>query len=157
MKANIGLSEKSRSAVVKILNELLADEFVLYVKTRRFHWNVEGPSFSELHKFFESQYEALDEILDEVAERARALDGVATGSLKEFAALTRVDEQPGKNPDWKGMVGALLEDHEGVIQRLRAAIGVVGDKHGDEGTTDFLTGLMESHEKMAWMLRAYLK
>ena len=81
MKANIGIGEKQRDSLGTILNALLADEFVIYVKTRRFHWNVVGPDFGELHKFFESQYEALDEIVDEVAERARALDAISAGSL----------------------------------------------------------------------------
>lgn len=157
MNVNIGLSNKQRDGVAKILNTLLADEFVLYIKTRRFHWNVVGVDFSELHKFFESQYEALDDIVDEVAERARALDAVAAGSLKEYLDLTRLKESAGKNPDWKGMVAALLDDHETVIRNLRADAKTVGEKFDDDGTNDFLVGLLEQHEKMAWMLRAYLK
>ena len=157
MKANIGLSDQQRGAVVKILNTLLADEFVLYTKTRRFHWNVVGPDFSELHKFFEGQYEALDDIVDEVAERARALDGLAGGSLAEFAQWTRLQENPGENPNEKGMLAELLADHETIIRALREDAVTVNDQHGDIGTNDFLTGLLEQHEKMAWMLRAYLK
>ena len=157
MKANIGLSDQNRAAVVKILNTLLADEFVLYTKTRRFHWNVVGPSFSALHKFFEAQYEELDETLDEVAERARALDGVASGSLSEFAQATRLQENPGENPNEKGMLAELLADHETVIRSLREDLVTVGDTYGDAGTNDFLTGLVEQHEKMAWMLRSHLK
>jgi starvation-inducible DNA-binding protein len=156
MKANIGIGEKERTSIGKILNTLLADEYVLYTKTRRFHWNVVGPDFSELHKFFEGQYEALDEIIDEVAERARALDVVSAGSLEEFGKLTRLKEQAGSNPDAPGMLAALLADHEAVIRTLRAHAETVGDL-GDAGTNDFLTGLMEQHEKFAWMLRSYLR
>lgn len=75
MQPKIGLSEEQRECVTKILNILLSDEYVLYTKTRNYHWNVTGPQFNDLHKFFESQYGALDEIVDEVAERARSLDG----------------------------------------------------------------------------------
>jgi starvation-inducible DNA-binding protein len=156
MKVDIGLKDGARTSVVKILNTLLADEFVLYTKTRRFHWNVVGSDFSELHKFFEAQYDEVDEIIDEVAERARALGGTASGSLKEFIAASRIEEQAGKNPDSRGMIEALLVDHESIIRSLRGDIKAVGDKHGDAGTNDFLTGLLEQHEKMAWMLRAYL-
>src|SRR5439155_25072717 len=145
MKANIGLSDQQRGAVVKILNTLLADEFVLYTKTRRFHWNVVGPDFSELHKFFEGQYEALDDIVDEVAERARALDGLAGGSLAEFAQWTRLQENPGENPNEKGMLAELLADHETIIRALREDAVTVNDQHGDIGTNDFLTGLLEQH------------
>lgn len=77
MRTDIGISEKNRNATAFILNTLLADEYVLYTKTRNYHWNVTGTHFSEYHKFFESQYEALDGIIDEVAERVRSLGGRA--------------------------------------------------------------------------------
>ena len=71
MKANIGLSAKQRDGVVALLNATLADEYVLYTKTRNYHWNVTGPHFNDLHKFFELQYEALDRKIDEIAEFVR--------------------------------------------------------------------------------------
>lgn len=157
MPINIGLSDKQREAVVKILNTVLADEFVLYTKSRRFHWNVEGPDFSELHDLFEKHYEQLGEIVDQVAERARALGGIAAGSLEEYLKLTRLKEEPGKSYDARGMIGALLADHEAVIRSLRKDLETCSKEHGDEGTMDFLTGLMQEHEKTAWMLRAYVR
>jgi len=156
MKANIGIGENERERLGGILNALLADEFVLYAKTRRFHWNVVGSDFGELHKFFEGQYEAIDDIVDEVAERARALDVMSAGSLREFLDLTRLKEQASENPDAPGMLSALLADHEAVIRTLRKDVEPA-DKLGDAGTNDFLTGLMEQHEKFAWMLRSYLR
>ena len=105
MTLSIGISESNRDSIVKILNAVLADEYVLYTKTRNYHWNVVGPQFNDLHKFFEGQYEALNEVVDGVAE-------------------------------W-------------------ADLETVMEKHNDAGTSDFLTGLMEKHEKMAWMLRAF--
>jgi starvation-inducible DNA-binding protein len=156
MKPNIGMSDPDRQSVVKLLNTLLADEYVLYTKTRNYHWNVVGPQFNDLHKFFESQYEALDDVVDEVAERGRSLGGQAAGTLAEFSRATRLKEQPGQSPDAHVMIANLLADHEAVIQSLRADLVTVMDKHGDAGTSDFLTGLMEKHEKMAWMLRAFL-
>jgi len=53
------------------------------------------------------------------------------------------------------MLATLLADHEAVIRTLRSDIGPVTDRYKDVGTTDFLTGLLEKHEKMAWMLRAF--
>jgi starvation-inducible DNA-binding protein len=156
MKPNIGLTDKQRSTVVDILNAVLADEFVLYVKTRNFHWNVVGTDFGELHKFFEEQYEALDEIADEVAERARSLGGEAAGSLKAFLETTRLKEHQGRRPGSAAMLKQLLLDHETVISQLRKDVATCSDL-GDEGTTDYLTGLMEQHEKMAWMIRSYLE
>jgi starvation-inducible DNA-binding protein len=152
---NIGLSEASRGAVVKILSAILADEYLLYTKSRNYHWNVTGPQFNDLHKFFEAQYEELDDIIDEVAERARALGGPAVGTLAEFVKLGRLGEEPGRYPEAPRMLANLLADHEAVIRGLRKDLQTVGEKHGDAGTNDFLTGLMERHEKMAWMLRAF--
>jgi len=157
MKPNIGIPDQDRESVVKILNTLLSDEYVLYTKTRNFHWNVVGPQFHEFHKFFEGQYEEIDAIIDEVAERARALGGLASGSLGEFLDQSRLKEQPAKAMSAKTMVSSLLSDHEAIIQSLRKDLEISGDKHHDMGTNDFLTGLMEQHEKMAWMLRATME
>ncbi|HEY7254036.1 MAG TPA: DNA starvation/stationary phase protection protein [Methylomirabilota bacterium] len=155
MTFNIGLSESNRDSVVRILNNLLADEYVLYTKTRNYHWNVVGPQFNDLHKFFQEQYEALDEMVDEVAERARSLGGKAYGTLAEFSQHSRLKEQPGKQPAAVTMVGNLQADHEAMVRTLRADLETVMEKHNDAGTNDFLTGLMEKHEKMAWMLRSF--
>ena len=156
MKPNIGVSDGDSQAVVKILNTVLADEYLLYTKTRNFHWNVVGPQFNDLHKFFEAQYEALDEFIDDVAERARAMGGQALGTLAELGKAARLKEDPGQYPDGTGMLTRLLADHESLIRDLRGDLATALDKHGDAGTSDFLTGLMEKHEKMAWMLRSFL-
>ena len=154
MKPKIGISDKNLQTVTRILNTLLSDEYVLYTKTRKFHWNVEGPLFHDLHKFFESQYEELNEVVDEVAERARALGGISFGTLAEFSKHARLKESPGKNPVASAMIADLLWDHEALIQTLRSDLETCANQCGDMGTGDFLTGLMEKHEKMAWMLRA---
>jgi starvation-inducible DNA-binding protein len=155
--ADIGIAERQRQAVVAILNTVLADEFVLYVKSRRFHWNVEGPNFSELHELFQRHYEQLGQVVDDVAERARALDGIAAGSFEEYLKLTRLKEEPATLYDARGMIAVLLADHEALIRNLRQDLVICSEQYGDEGTMDFLTGLMQAHEKMAWMLRAYLR
>ena len=157
MKPNLDIADKSRAAVVNILNDLLSDEYLLYTKTRNYHWNVLGPQFNDLHKFFEAQYEALDEFIDEVAERARSLGGRALGTLAEFAKHARLKERPGEAPDSRGMLADLLADHEALVRQLRGDLEAAMEKHKDAGTSDFLTGLMEKHEKMAWMLRAFLE
>lgn len=151
----IGLKESSRAEVLALLDRLLADEYVLYTKTRNFHWNVVGPRFSELHKFFESQYERLNGFVDEIAERSRALGGRSLGSMKEFLGKARLKESPAAALKAEAMLAELLADHEALIRSLRADVDrSVGE--GDMGTADFLTGLMESHEKMAWMLRSFV-
>jgi starvation-inducible DNA-binding protein len=153
----IGLTQKDRDGVTRILNVLLSDEFLLDTKTRKYHWNVTGLSFHDLHLFLESQYQALDGFVDDIAERTRSVGGTAFGTMREFLDNTRLKENPGKIPESEAMIAVLLADHEHIIQSLRADLETVQSKYHDVGTCDFLTGLMEKHEKMAWMLRAYLQ
>ena len=124
--------------------------------TRNYHWNVVGPQFNDLHKFFEEQYNELNTVVDDVAERARALDGNAIGTLAEFVEHARLTEHPGQYPPAREMLANLLADHETVIRQLRVDLETSANTYQDAGANDFLTGLMEQHEKMAWMLRAFL-
>lgn len=156
MNPNLGLDAKEREGAAALLVPLLADAHVLYVKTRNFHWNVTGPHFAELHKLFEAQYDALAEEIDGIAERIRALGARAPGTMKEFLGHARLKEQPGKQPEAMAMVGQLLEDHEALARRLREEVDLAQETFHDAGTADFLTGLLEAHEKTAWMLRATL-
>jgi starvation-inducible DNA-binding protein len=157
MKTNIGITQQNLQAVAAEMSKLLADEFVLYTKTRNAHWNVEGPNFHTMHIFFESQYEALDETMDSVAERIRQLGHYAPATLQSFLSLTHLTEKLGEKNDSQGFIKELLVDHENIIIFIRENINKFATEYGDAGTSDFITGLMEEHEKMAWMLRAHLK
>lgn len=157
MKASIGISPANLQSVATELSKLLADEFVLYTKTRNAHWNVEAPDFHSMHVFFEQQYDQLDEIMDSVAERIRQLGHYAPATLKSFLALTHLTEQSSERNDSLGFIKELLMDHESIIIFLRENINKFAGEFGDAGTSDFITGLMEDHEKMAWFLRAHLK
>lgn len=157
MKTNIGISEENRQAVANELAKLLADEYILYTKTRNAHWNVEGADFYDKHKLFESQYEQLDEIIDNVAERIRSLGHYAPATLKEFLSLTHLTEREQNDNSAKGYIKELLQDHETIALKLRENISPFADKYKDLGTSDFITGLLEEHEKTAWFLRSHLK
>lgn len=156
MKTKIGIPAKSVQSVAEILEATLADEMVLLVKTRNFHWNITGPDFGELHKFLDDQYTQLAEYVDEVAERIRTIGEYAPGSMAQFVKLARLKENQQGKLKAREMLAELLADHQTLIRSLREDLDSV-DKHGDAGTSDYLTGLMESHEKMAWMLRSYLE
>jgi starvation-inducible DNA-binding protein len=155
-RTNIGISEKNLEAVALILNTILSDEHVLYIKTRNYHWNVKGIHFRELHKFFESQYKQLEIAIDEVAERVRYLGHYAVGSMNDFKSLARLLENKQQDLNQEQMLLTLLEDHETIIRILREEIVKVDENYNDAGTCDFLTGLMKNHEKTAWMLRSHL-
>ena len=156
MIPHIGISPEHLSRISQLLNKVLADEFVLYVKTRRAHWNVEGPNFHSAHLFFQSQYEQLDEIMDAVAERTRTLGHYVPATMKNFLSLTHLSERLHAGNESTDFIRELLTDHESVIIHLRENITPFAGELKDTGTSDFITGLMETHEKMAWMLRAHL-
>jgi starvation-inducible DNA-binding protein len=156
MKPTIGIAEKNLNKSTILLSQILADEMVLYVKTRKFHWNVCGESFMELHKLFQEQYVQLEETIDLVAERINKLGSKTIGTLKEFSSLTNLKESPDKYPSQKEMLKELLSDHEFVIITLRSYIDKLAKENKDAGTTDFFTGIMEVHETTAWILRRYL-
>ena len=89
MKANIGIIVNSRKEIGQLLNALLADEFVVYIKTWQYHWNVRGQDFFAQHKFLEDLYKQSEEIIDEVAERARALGEPALGRMEDYLHVTQ--------------------------------------------------------------------
>lgn len=157
MDTLIGITNDNRAASALILSKLLADEFVLYTKTRNAHWNIEGADFYSKHLFFEQQYTELDEIMDNVAERIGSLGHYSPATLGNFLALTHLSEAKSEENNGIGFIKELLSDHESIIIYLRENIDVTSAKLKDYGTSDFITGLMEIHEKMAWMLRSHLK
>jgi len=156
MKTNIGIKEKDTEKIAIILNKLLADESVLYQKVRNAHWNIEGPGFHELHLFFETIYNELAVVVDDVAERVRTIGHYAIGTLKEYLELTRFSETKNSKNDGNTYIKDLLNDFESIIISIRGDIDQV-EEHGDSGTSDLLSGIIEKHEKTAWMLRAHLR
>ena len=157
MKPDLGIKEQNLTEINDLLNHVLADGNVLYIKLRKFHWNLSGDNFMELHKLFEEQYDAVAEAIDEVAERISTMGGIAIGTTSEFAELSLLIENPGKIPNNQEMIKELVNDHETIVKSLRKFVDDTEEKYGDKGTSDFLTGLMQAHEKMAWKLRKYFK
>lgn len=157
MKTSIGIKNVNLAKVAEVLVATLADEFVLYTKTRKAHWNVEGADFYNKHLFFESQYRQLDEIIDDLAERIRVLGHYAPATLREYLALTHLSEHHLESNDSLTYMKELLSDHESIIIHLRENIENFAVEFRDAGTSDYITGLLETHEKMAWMLRSHLK
>lgn len=97
-KIDTGISRENLQKISNILNDDLADEYVLLTKTRNYHWNVEDPRFNDLHKFFEEQYELISAAVDEVAERVRAVGGRTRATLKEFINSSQIREEVGSYP-----------------------------------------------------------
>lgn len=147
--------ESLRTLVAK-LNHLLADEYALYTRLRFYHWNVVGPFFNDLHKFFEVLYEETADFADDIAERVRALGGRTLGSLREFMEETCLDERLGETPTYECMLHCLLQDYETIVNCLRQAI-VSAEEFEDRVTSNFLEDMTFKHEKTAWKIRSLLK
>jgi starvation-inducible DNA-binding protein len=153
-KINIGINEADRAATVDGLSKLLADSYILYLKTHNFHWNVEGPMFNTLHLMFMDQYTELWNALDLIAERIRSLGSYAPGSYKKYSQLSSIPEAEEKVPA-KEMIKQLLEGHEAVAKTARSVFPTA-EKASDEATLDLLTQRLQIHEKTAWMLRSLI-
>jgi starvation-inducible DNA-binding protein len=147
-------AKSSRQKVGEGLTHLLADTYVIYLKTQNFHWNVRGPNFPTLHKFFEEQYLELAEAVDTIAERIRALHMVAPASFAQYLKLTSLDEET-TLLSAEDMLKQLLNDHQ-TISRHLTRLFEQADQAGDEGTADLIVERMRWHEKTTWMLRSTL-
>ena len=150
-----GISTKDRAAIAKGLSRLLADTYVVYLKTHNFHWNVEGPMFQTLHQMFMEQYTETWNAIDLVAERIRSLGHYAPGTYREYLELARVKETPG-HPQATQMVRLLIEGQEAIVKTAREVLPLA-ENADDQPTLDLLTQRMQVHEKNAWMLRSLLK
>ena len=155
MAVNTGISAKDRATIAHGLSKLLADTYVLYLKTHNSHWNVEGPMFQTLHQMFMVQYTETWNAIDLVAERIRSLGHYAPGTYREYLGLARIKETPGV-PKAEQMVKLLIEGQEAVVRTARELLPLA-ERAGDQPTLDLLTQRMQIHEKNAWMLRSLLK
>jgi starvation-inducible DNA-binding protein len=151
---NTGISNANSKKVADDLNQVLADEVLLYIKTLKFHWNIEGRDFHALHLFLDDQYHQLQIIIDAVAERIRKIGHFASGSMKEFLAGASLKEHPATGSVSELSIAELASDHDALIRKMRTLIDDFDEKYDDAGSSDFITGIMKEHEKMAWMLRA---
>ena len=150
-----GISAKDRAAIAKGLSRLLADTYVVYLKTHNFHWNVEGPMFQTLHLMFMDQYTEAWNAIDPIAERIRALGHYAPGSYGQYMKLATVKEAAGV-PKAEKMVAELIAGQEAVARTARSVLPLA-ESANDQPTLDLLTQRLNIHEKNAWMLRSLLK
>ena len=156
-KINIGITDQNREAIADVLAKILADEFVLYSKTLNAHWNIEGPDFHSVHLYLETLYKQQQQIVDTVAEKIRAIGHYVPAQLEKYLELTHLTESSPEKNDSQTYFAELLVDHESIIIFLRENIKPIADKFKGEGISDYITGLIELHEKTAWMLRSHLK
>lgn len=152
---NTGLSEDNRKNVADRLQVLLADEFLLYTKLRNYHWNIKAPNFTELHEFYEGQYDEIALMIDELAEHIRSLGFISKGRVQDFLELTRLEEQD-YTTKAEEQLANLIQDHESIIRYLRDCANDFEEKYDDAVSGDLAIEFMDKHGKMRWMLDSYL-
>lgn len=135
-------------------NNLLANEFTLFIKTLKYHWNVTGERFYSIHEFLESHYKELLIVIDGMAERIREIKAYPIGTMAEFVDQGTLAEHPGTNPDAAMMLIDLLKDHDLIRKQIQSMIDKKQEFKMQASTEDFLVGVLKKHDEMAWALRS---
>ena len=150
------LAPNVRAQMVALLNQQLADTFDLLSQTKQAHWNVKGPDFYQLHELLDRLAEPLLGFVDEIAERATALGGLATGTVRMAAEATRLPDLPLEVVDSMAIVKALSERYANVARTTRAGVDAA-EEAGDMSTSDLLTEVSRELDKSLWFLEAHLQ
>lgn len=141
--------------LVEAMKVLLADSYLLMLKTQNYHWNVKGPSFFSLHTLFEEQYRELFEANDEIAERILTIGHNAPGSYAAFTKIANIKEET-ETVDSKTMVERLSKDHERLAKDAQELIKAA-EAANDDVSVDLGVRRREVHQKAHWMLSSHLE
>jgi starvation-inducible DNA-binding protein len=142
--------------LIKSMQVVHANTFLMYFKAHAFHWNVEGRNFPTYHDFFGDLYTELHSAVDPIAEQIRALDVYAPSNLTDIYSNATVEESSIVGNDIPQMLMSLMDDNSEVINTLNIAFKLANDAD-EQGLVDFIAGRIDTHKKHAWMLKASLK
>lgn len=142
-------------ALVDDMKVALANTFSFYLKAHNYHWNVEGPNFSEYHAFLDGLYNDAWGAVDLIAEHIRTLDEYAPGSYSRFKQLSTIEEEL-NIPNAAAMLSKLESDNKKVIASLMKA-HASAEAAGKKGIVNFLEDRIDTHEKHGWQLRSFTK
>jgi starvation-inducible DNA-binding protein len=157
MNLHSELGREQLNGVVTMLNVVLAEECLLYSKTRNCYWNLCGAPSPPVRALLEQQYDQLSDIIDHVSDCLRGKGAQAMGTMSEFLQYARLGQHLGEGPPPTRVIAHLLDDHEAITRSLEGDRAVCAEEFKDAGTCDFLSGLMAEHERMARTLRSHLK
>lgn len=151
----IGIDSADAVELSENLNDLLANYQVYYQNIRGFHWNIKGEQFFQLHTKFEELYTDAAVAIDEIAERILTLDHIPLHSYSNYVKVSEIRESTNIT-DGKECVSTILSDLSILVKKEKQIVSIASGAN-DEGTVDLMTGFISTHEKMLWMLHAYLK
>jgi starvation-inducible DNA-binding protein len=152
----IDLGEDTRQQMVELCNQQMADLFDLFSQTKQAHWNVKGPQFYQLHELYDELAGVVLGFVDLVAERATALGGIATGTIRMAAEASRLSEFPGDAVGSMESVRLLVERYANVAESTRQAIDQA-EKADDMDTADMFTEISREIDKSLWFLEAHIQ
>ena len=144
------------SKTVEKLNLYLANLNVLYRKVQNYHWNVVGDKFFSIHEKLEEYYDAINEQIDDVAERILSIGGRPLGTLKDYLAVTTIKEAENKEISIPEAVADVEKEFETMLKLVKE-VKEVADEENDYGTSALVDEYISTYEKDLWMLNAYLK
>lgn len=153
MAIHIGLEHKKSEKLAAMLNELLGDYQILYMNARGYHWNIKGKQFFELHAKFEEIYTALQDQIDEIAERILTLGFTPAHSYTQY--LSSPVQEHRNVTSGEECIEGLLQGFKLIIQRQREIMEYASGAD-DEGSASLMSDYIRDQEKLVWMLRAYL-
>ncbi|MGL6076716.1 MAG: DNA starvation/stationary phase protection protein Dps [Fimbriiglobus sp.] len=149
-------STPNKKLTCEMLNGILADSLDLVTQTKHAHWNVKGPHFIALHDLFDKLVDMFDEPIDDIAERIVQLGGIAEGTIRNVATVSRIKEFPGKTFAGLTVVEALVDRYAALAKTTRDAIDSAAGAQ-DADTADILTGYSRDLDKALWFLEAHLQ
>jgi starvation-inducible DNA-binding protein len=153
---HIDIPDGTREKLVTLLNARLADTADLYSQIKQAHWSVRGSDFMQLHLLYDEAAAGVLEHIDEIAERATALGGMALGTVRMAAEASTLDEYPIEAIDGKETLVVITERLAAYGAAVRSAIDEA-DELGDQGTADLFTAISRAIDKQLWFVEAHLQ
>jgi starvation-inducible DNA-binding protein len=156
IRTSIDIPAQQREQLITLLNQQLADTFDLMSQTKQAHWNVKGPNFYQLHELFDEQAALLIPYIDAIAERATALGGLATGTVRMASASSRLPELPLEITNDMELVSCMVERYANLAASTREAVEAA-EELGDAAAADIFTDITRDLDKQLWFLEAHLQ
>jgi starvation-inducible DNA-binding protein len=145
------LSAEAKSEISAALTALLADVFVLYIKTKNFHWHMSGPHFRDYHLLLDDDGEQIFAMTDPIAERARKIGGTTLRSVGQITRQQRIKDNDAEYVIAQDMLAELRDDNEQLSSILRQVHGLC-DTHGDVATASLIENRIDETERRTWFL-----
>jgi len=154
--SSIGLDSGTREKVCTFLNPILADTMSLRDLYKKSHWQVEGPTFYQLHLLFDEHFKKQSKLIDLIAERIQTLGGLAVSMAADVADMTRITKPPSGREEVPVIISRLLEAHQAILMDARSKAKEASSL-GDLGTNDLLVAdVVRTNEFQSWFLSSHL-